>query len=134
MGRKKGRFAQAMEMVDDDLPDGAYWAMAHEMAGMEYGEGFDELAAKASSSKPHRSAAAWEKALRKALKKVLPEPNLRVYNQGYHMKVNGRFNYYNPRGKWHDSITNTKGQGMSSFLEHVKKVSAILKEHKEQMQ
>lgn len=34
----------AMELVDDDLPDGAYWAMAHEMAGLEYGEGFDELA------------------------------------------------------------------------------------------
>lgn len=33
----------AMELVDDDLPDGAYWAMVHEMAGLDYGDGFDEL-------------------------------------------------------------------------------------------
>jgi hypothetical protein len=33
----------AMEIVDDDLPDGAYWAMCHEVAGLEYGDGFDEL-------------------------------------------------------------------------------------------
>lgn len=36
-------FRDAMDLVDDDLPDGAYWAMAHEMAGLEYGDGFDEL-------------------------------------------------------------------------------------------
>ena len=39
-------FKDAMEICDDmDLPDGAYWAMAHEMAGLEYGDGFDELVA-----------------------------------------------------------------------------------------
>lgn len=37
-------FKDAMALVDDDLPDGAYWAMAHEIAGLEYGDGFDELA------------------------------------------------------------------------------------------
>lgn len=36
-------FKDAMELVDDDLPDGAYWAMAHEIAGLEYGDGFTEL-------------------------------------------------------------------------------------------
>ncbi len=36
-------FREAMELVDDDLPDGAYWAMCHEMAGLEYGDGFAEL-------------------------------------------------------------------------------------------
>jgi hypothetical protein len=36
-------FRDAMGMVPDDLPDGAYWAMAHEMAGLEYGDGFVEL-------------------------------------------------------------------------------------------
>lgn len=25
---------------DSDLPDGAYWALAHEMAGLEFGEIF----------------------------------------------------------------------------------------------
>lgn len=39
------RFRDAMDLVPDDLPDGAYWAMAHEMAGLEYGDGFDELLA-----------------------------------------------------------------------------------------
>lgn len=37
-------FKDAMALVDDNLPDGAYWAMAHEMAGLDYGDGFDELA------------------------------------------------------------------------------------------
>lgn len=36
-------FKDALDLVDDDLPDGAYWAMAHEIAGLEYGDGFDEL-------------------------------------------------------------------------------------------
>lgn len=37
-------FRDACDLVDDDLPDGAFFALAHEMAGLEYGEGFDELA------------------------------------------------------------------------------------------
>jgi len=36
-------FRDAMALVDDDLPDGAFFAMAHEIAGLEYGDGFDEL-------------------------------------------------------------------------------------------
>ena len=37
-------FKDAMDLVPDDMPDGAYWAMAHEIAGLEYGAGFPELA------------------------------------------------------------------------------------------
>lgn len=47
MKLKKGQkmpFRDAMAIADDSLPEGAYWAMAHEIAGLEYGEGFDELA------------------------------------------------------------------------------------------
>lgn len=46
MGKQKPRmsFKDAMDLVPDDLPDGAFFAMAHEIAGLEYGEGFDELA------------------------------------------------------------------------------------------
>lgn len=43
---KKGQtmpFKDALELVDDDLPDGAYWAIAYEIAGLEYGDGFEEL-------------------------------------------------------------------------------------------
>jgi len=37
-------FREAMEMADaTDLPDGAYWTMAHDLAGLEYGDGFDQL-------------------------------------------------------------------------------------------
>lgn len=41
----KGRipFRVALDLTPDDLPDGAYFAMAHEIAGLEYGAGFDEL-------------------------------------------------------------------------------------------
>jgi hypothetical protein len=41
------KFTDAMDMadmLDDDLPDGAFFALAHEIAGLEYGEGFTELA------------------------------------------------------------------------------------------
>lgn len=42
--RPKMRFEDAMEIAEGmDLPDGAFWAMAHEIAGLEYGDGFDEL-------------------------------------------------------------------------------------------
>lgn len=41
--KRKMSMKQAAELVDDDLPDGAYWAMVHEFAGVDYGEGFDEL-------------------------------------------------------------------------------------------
>lgn len=37
-------FRDAMDLVDDDMPDGAFFALAHEIAGLDYGEGFDELA------------------------------------------------------------------------------------------
>lgn len=45
MARRKQTmpFREAMELVDDDLPDGAFFALAHEIAGLEYGEGFYEL-------------------------------------------------------------------------------------------
>ncbi len=34
----------AMALVPDDMPDGAFWALAHEYAGLDYGDGFAELA------------------------------------------------------------------------------------------
>lgn len=40
---QKMPFREAMDLVPDDMPDGAYWAMAHEFAGLDYGDGFDEL-------------------------------------------------------------------------------------------
>jgi hypothetical protein len=37
-------FREAMDMAEAmDLPDGAFWAMAHDLAGLEYGDGFDQL-------------------------------------------------------------------------------------------
>lgn len=41
--RQRMSFRDAVDLVPDDLPDGAFWAMAHEMAGLEYGDGFEEL-------------------------------------------------------------------------------------------
>lgn len=43
----------AMDLVDDDLPDGAYWAMAHHIAGADYGEAWDELK-DGKPRQPHR--------------------------------------------------------------------------------
>jgi hypothetical protein len=46
MTKRKNRpmnLSAAREMVDDDLPDGAYWAIVHEIAGAEYGTVWDEL-------------------------------------------------------------------------------------------
>lgn len=36
-------FRDALDLVPDDMPDGAAFAMAHEFAGLEYGDGFDEI-------------------------------------------------------------------------------------------
>lgn len=47
-------FRDAMELVPDDLPDGAYWAMCHEMAGLDYGDGFDQIGPGRSQPKPKR--------------------------------------------------------------------------------
>jgi hypothetical protein len=41
--KQRMRFKDALDLVDEDMPDGAYFALAHEIAGLEYGEGFDEL-------------------------------------------------------------------------------------------
>jgi hypothetical protein len=35
---------EAMLLVDDDLPDGAYWQMLHEILGVPYGDVFLVLA------------------------------------------------------------------------------------------
>lgn len=43
MTKRKMTLQEALEFVPDDLPDGAYWAMAHEIAGAEYGEVWEEL-------------------------------------------------------------------------------------------
>lgn len=41
--RPRMSFRDAMDLVPEELPDGAFFAMAHEIAGIEYGEGFAEL-------------------------------------------------------------------------------------------
>jgi len=40
---QKMTMREAQELADDTLPDGAYWMQVHEIAGIPYGEGFDEL-------------------------------------------------------------------------------------------
>jgi hypothetical protein len=49
-------FSDAMALVPDDLPDGAFFAMAHELAGLEYGDGFAELAGDGGASGLSKSA------------------------------------------------------------------------------
>lgn len=41
--RQRMSFREAMALTNDSLPDGAFWAAAHKLAGLEYGDGFDEL-------------------------------------------------------------------------------------------
>jgi hypothetical protein len=43
MNARRMSLEDACTFVPDDLPDGAYWAMAHEIAGAEYGDAWDEL-------------------------------------------------------------------------------------------
>ncbi len=45
-------FQDAMDLLSDDMPDGAFWAMAHDMAGLDYGEGFDQIAEALDPPKP----------------------------------------------------------------------------------
>lgn len=51
---------QAVDILnedDDDLPDGAFWAMAHDMCGAEYGDVWDELDAVQKPRKPKAAPA-----------------------------------------------------------------------------
>jgi len=44
--KRQGRvmsLQDACDGIDDDLPDGAYWALAHDICGGEYGDCWDEL-------------------------------------------------------------------------------------------
>lgn len=43
MGKRTMSLKEACELVPDDLPDGAYWAMAHDLAGADHGEVWHEL-------------------------------------------------------------------------------------------
>lgn len=55
MSKRKMSLDEACEMVPDDLPDGAYWAMAHDIAGADYGEVWHELdEVKPKKSKNHK--------------------------------------------------------------------------------
>lgn len=54
---KKGQimpFKDALALTPDDLPDGAYLALAHEIAGLEYGEGFEELEGYDNENQPKK--------------------------------------------------------------------------------
>lgn len=115
MGRRKNKmsFRDAMSMVDDDMPDGAFFAMAHEIAGMEYGEGFDELAAE-SQREDQGYDAEW---VVNEIRKKLPAAKIEVFNKGYHIKVNGHMNLYMPRKKFYDSTTKKKGWGIKEMCQ-----------------
>lgn len=43
MGKRTMSLQDACDLVDDDLPDGAFFAMAHDIAGAEYGTAWGEL-------------------------------------------------------------------------------------------
>lgn len=76
----KGRisFDDALAMVPDDLPDGAFFAMAHEIAGLEYGDGFPSVA-----RRPGPPAARIGKALRKKIEAI----GTLQQNDQYHWQV-----------------------------------------------
>lgn len=51
-------FEDAMDIADSmDLPDGAFWAMSHELAGLEYGAGFPSVAPTKRKSRSARKLA-----------------------------------------------------------------------------
>jgi hypothetical protein len=51
MTKRKMSLQEACDLVPDDLPDGAYWQMAHDLAGAEYGEVWHELDSYPSAQK-----------------------------------------------------------------------------------
>lgn len=62
MAKKKRQqimpFNEAMKLaneMDGDMPDGAFFAMAHDIAGLEYGDGFDEMAKEQRGPKPQKN-------------------------------------------------------------------------------
>lgn len=87
-------FRDALDLVPDDMPDGAAFALAHEMAGLEYGDGFDELLPKRD---PVFNVG---KAIRKKIEKFGTLQN----NDAYHWQVrrDGRVvaDWWPHKNKW----------------------------------
>lgn len=55
---KRGLTAnEALDLVPDDLPDGAFFAMAAEMYGDDYGDFFDALVAEDTAPRPNKKRA-----------------------------------------------------------------------------
>ncbi len=52
--RHKMRFSDALSMLDDDMPDGAYFAMAEELSGMDTCDGLDQMKRDQLKDKPHK--------------------------------------------------------------------------------
>jgi hypothetical protein len=50
--KQRMKVHDAMDLVDDDMPDGAYWAMVSEISGCEYGELGAELSAEDEEEQP----------------------------------------------------------------------------------
>ena len=53
--KPKMRFSDAMMIADDDMPDGAYFAMCEELSGMDVASGVDEMLQEPNTSLAHRT-------------------------------------------------------------------------------
>lgn len=58
----------------------------------------------------------------KYITKKLPKLKVCELNQGQHIQVDNRFNYWPAREKWFDSVSQEKGRGRYEFIKYVKGV------------
>ena len=90
MGRKQRMsFQEAMDMTPDNLPDGAFFAMAHEIAGLEYGDGFDELGSTKGMNGPQEASYKTPefKITPKLLKKIEATGHILIQHDAYHFTI-----------------------------------------------
>ena len=91
MTKRKMSLQDACDLVPDDLPDGAYWAMAHEIAGAEYGEAWDELEAsprhKPFKSKQKRTIKCSQCNRMFASHEILKQHEAAMFRNGTHSRI-----------------------------------------------
>lgn len=125
MSRRKNRdermsFHDAMDLAESmDLPDGAFWAMSHELAGLEYGDGFDQLV---SGSEPNNDLV--EKTHKQEFKKLKKAGHSVRQLSNHHFRINEKCDWWPTARKFRLLRAVGKATKYSDFRDVVKAIEA----------
>lgn len=121
--KQKMSFRDALALVPDDMPDGAAFALAHEYAGLEYGDGFDEIAPGGPSDPPkpgHKKMGRIDLARSKLRAAKLSVQEFVIT----HWRVADVVDYWPTKDRWRFMDGSAKGFGFDHMLAEIKRRNA----------